>query len=247
MRFAIKRGPESLSVSVNGKAVPVAVKRNARARRLILRVDPKSGAPVVTLPHRMALREAALFVDRHAGWLERRLEGAADAPFCDGSVFPLRGEPCRVFLTGRRGLVRLCLDGEVRLEVPGDPEHAARRVTDWLKRQARRDLSEAVEFYAARLGRKHAGIRIGDARSRWGSCSSRGALAFSWRLVLAPPSVLRYVAAHEVAHLAEMNHSRAFWTLVRSLDPDFGASRLWLKENGAALHAVGRAGGPGTL
>jgi len=242
MRFALKRGPESLSIQAAGRELSVAVKRNARARRLILRLDAVSGLPVLTLPARTSLAQGEKFLSDHIGWLEARLaRRPSGAPFRDAALFPLRGAPCRIEHRGGRGLVRLedSVDALV-LSVPGDDAHLPRRVADWLKREARRDLESAVRRHAAALGKVPAAIRIGDARSRWGSCTSAGALSFSWRLILAPPHVLDYVAAHEAAHLVEMNHSRAFWALVRRLDPEHQAARAWLKRNGAGLHAIGR-------
>lgn len=243
MRFALKRGPEKLLVEVAGRELPVTVRRNPRARRLILRIDAASGLPVVTLPPRTALSQAEAFLGKHVGWLEARLgQAVRAAPFCRGALFPLRGSPCRIEHRGGRGLVRLDPAGEeTLLSVPGDVDHLPRRVADWLKREARRDLTAAVARHAERLGETPAGIRIGDARSRWGSCTSQGVLTFSWRLVLAPPHVLDYLAAHEVAHLAEMNHGPDFWATVARLDPHHRAARLWLKRNGAGLHAIGRS------
>jgi predicted metal-dependent hydrolase len=113
-------------------------------------------------------------------------------------------------------------------------------LVDWLKREARRDLEAAVARHVAALGKQPFALRVGDAKSRWGSCSARRVLTFSWRLILAPPHVLDYLAAHEVAHLAEMNHGARFWALVRQLDPKHEAARTWLKRHGGDLHAVGR-------
>jgi len=243
MRFPFTRRPEKLSVTVKHQSLPVTVKRNTRAKRLILRVDAATGAPVLTLPRRTSLHEAQLFVDRNSGWIERRLQGIQpSSSFADGLLFPLRGRDCRIVAHGGRGLARhFAGDDCDELHIPGAPEHVARRAGEWLKREARRDLEAAVDHYAAKLGRSPAALRIGDARTRWGSCTAGGRLTFSWRLILAPPSVLSYVAAHEVAHLEEMNHSRRFWAVVRRLDPKYAAARAWLKANGATLHAVGRA------
>ena len=243
MRFALKRGPEQLSVEIAGRDVSVTVRRNARARRLILRLDPATGSPVLTLPARTALAQGYAFLRKNIGWLEGSLGRACDGlPFADGAVFPLRGVPCRVVHHGGRGLVSLeASDGGLRLCVPGAAEHLTRRVQDWLKREARRDFEAAVARVAAQLGRSPSAIRIGDPKSRWGSCSSSGALTFSWRMIFAPAHVLHYLVAHEVAHLAEMNHGPRFWALVARLDPEHRQARSWLKANGAGLHAVGRA------
>jgi predicted metal-dependent hydrolase len=242
MRFALKRAPERLIVEVAEREYSVAVKRNKRARRLILRIDAASGLPVMTLPARTSLAEGERFLLKNLGWLEGRLGRRPPAiPFGDGGEFSLRGAVCRIAHCGGRGLIRLERDGDAqRLVVPGDIDFLPRRVADWLRREARRDIEAAVARHAQAIGRRPAGIRIGDAKSRWGSCSAQGALSFSWRLVLAPPHVLDYLAAHEVAHLAEMNHGRRFWALVDRLCPAHRPARAWLKRNGAELYAVGR-------
>ena len=128
-------------------------------------------------------------------------------------------------------------DGPV-IRVFGDPKFLPRKVGDFLKRQAKQDLSKAVSHYSNELGVKAKSITIRDTTSRWGSCSSTGALNFSWRIVLAPPEVLQYLAAHEVAHLREMNHSNRFWKLVEDVCPDMNAQKSWLKIHGSKLHAI---------
>jgi predicted metal-dependent hydrolase len=112
------------------------------------------------------------------------------------------------------------------------------RIEAFVKLLARHRLSDACDRYAAQVGRKHAGLTLRDTRSRWGSCSAAGKLMFSWRLAMAPPEVLDYVAAHEVAHLVEMNHAPAFWAVVARLMPDYQRHRNWLKQNGATLQAI---------
>jgi len=243
MRFALKRAPERLLVEFADREVAVAVRRNQRARRLILRLDSAAGMPVLTLPARTSLAQAEIFLGKHIGWLQSRLaREVAEVPFRDGSIFPLRGEACRIVHRGGRGLIALEEEegGESALMVPGDAPHVARRVTDWLKREARRDFETSVALYAKALRTEPKGIRVGDAKSRWGSCSAGGMLTFSWRLILAPPHVLNYLAAHEAAHLCQMNHGPKFWALVRYLMPHHHGAREWLKKNGAGLHAVGR-------
>jgi len=243
MRFALKRGPERLFAEIDGAPIEVGVRRNSRARRLILRLDARSGLPVLTLPPRTPLAQGEAFLRSHTAWLAARLgRRPAAVAFAPGALFPLRGTACRIEHRGGRGLVRAERTEEgLKLVVPGAPEHLPRRLGDWLKRQARADLERAVARHARALGKTPSAIRIGDARSRWGSCSATGTLTFSWRLVLAPPHVLDYLAAHEVAHLAEMNHGPRFWALVARLDPEHRAARAWLKAHGAALQAVGRA------
>jgi predicted metal-dependent hydrolase len=242
MRLARPRSSERLSIAAASGRISVVIKRNVHARRLILRVDESLGLAVLVLPSRTSLNQGERFLRDHLEWLEERLKRlAAPAPFADGTVFPLRGTLCRIRAKRGRGLVTLERgDGEHVLSVPGEPEFLARRVTEWLRREARRDLERAVAKHAEALGRKPGGLRIADPKSRWGSCSSKGVLTFSWRLVLAPPRVLDYLAAHETAHLREMNHGKKFWAWVEKLDPDYETARAWLNKSGVALSAVGR-------
>jgi predicted metal-dependent hydrolase len=125
------------------------------------------------------------------------------------------------------------------LHVAGQREHVARRVRDWLRAQARMELSTRSRTCAARIGRVIARVRIGDPKSRWGSCSAKGGLAYSWRLLLAPPEVVDYVVAHEVAHLVEHNHGRRFWALVDSLTQATQPAKLWLRRHGNTLLRYG--------
>jgi hypothetical protein len=165
-------------------------------------------------------------------------------PIADGASIPLRGELHLIrHAAGRRGTVTRAVDedGPVLL-VAGRVEHLRRRVLDFLKREARRDLERAVARHAMVLGVRPKAIRLRDQTTRWGSCSSTGTLSFSWRLVMAPPFVLDYLAAHEVAHLHEMNHSPRFWHLVESLCPRTSQARAWLNSEGLHLHAVGAEG-----
>ncbi|CAN1570678.1 COG1451 Predicted metal-dependent hydrolase [Rhabdaerophilaceae bacterium] len=158
--------------------------------------------------------------------------------FCDGVTIPLRGEPHRIVHTSpTRGVTRI-VPGEPlpHLLVHGTPEALPGRVLRFLKAEAEADLSAASARYAAMLGVSLGKITIKDTRSRWGSCSSRGDLAFSWRLILAPPFVLDYLAAHEVCHRLELNHSVRYWRHVRSVYPDFRVAENWLNRQGASLH-----------
>ena len=243
MRFAAELAADHLRQMIDGRAVFVPVRRSARARRMILRMDAARGGPVLTLPAGGSLAEARRFLDSHSGWLASRLARLPEArPFADDALFPLRGEACRIVHRDGRGVIRLeVTPGERRVIVPGAAAHLPRRLGDWLRGEARGDLAAAVSDHAAAISATVSALRIGDAKSRWGSCTRRGVLSFSWRLILAPPFVLDYLAAHEVAHLGEMNHGPAFWRLVARLDPDFERARAWLKTHGPGLHAIGRA------
>lgn len=233
--------PDHVLAEIGGEPVRIALNWSLRAQRYTLRLHQSSREPVLTIPVRGTLAVATDFLDRHRGWLRARLDALpAATPLVDGVTIPFRGEPLHIRHTGGRGVVRIVDDFAGRLLlVPGEAEHLPRRVTDFLKRAARADLEAATARHAAALGVRITQIRLGDPRSRWGSCSSTGAISYSWRIVLAPPSVLDYLAAHEVAHRREMNHSARFWKLVKSLCPDMEVQEKWLARNGASLHAVG--------
>ncbi len=229
-------------VSHDGATHRVRIKRVAAARRFTLRVRAASRDAVLTMPVRGSLVRAKVFVDRHAGWIGVRLARLpAGTPFGPGASVPVRGVPHEIeHRPGARGTVWV-EPGEVpKLCVSGEAPFVARRVQDWLVRQARADLTEAVARHAAALGTAPKRLTLRDTTSRWGSCSSAGALNFSWRLVMAPPHVLDYLAAHEVAHLRHMNHSAAFWVVVERLYPDVAGAEAWLKRHGTGLMHYGR-------
>ena len=234
-----RSAPASFPILAGDNLVEVAVRRNARARRYTLRLDRRGDGAVVTIPRRGSLAEAKAFVARHAQWIAERLAARPDTLEVPATV-PIRGLAHRVISTGSpRGRVRLVvLEDGPAIEIPGEAPHVRRRLADHLKKEARADLVAAVARHAETLGVRPAAIRLKDTTSRWGSASARGVLAFSWRLVMAPPFVLDYVAAHEVAHLREMNHSDRFWAICKSLCPRTEAAKTWLKQHGAGLHLL---------
>jgi hypothetical protein len=237
--------PDSIDVVVGAHTVPVRLRIHPRARRYLLRVGAGT-PPVVTVPPGGSLVGAQRFLAQHSTWLFRRLERRPQArPFVPGGTVPLRGVDHEIVRgPDHRGTVAIGAgpSGPI-LAVAGRPEHLPRRLTDWLIAQARADLEEAVFRYAAMVKRKPTAIRLRDTKGRWGSCSSRGLLSFSWRLILAPAFVLDYLAAHEVAHLRELHHGAAFWRLLRRICPETDRAEAWLKAYGSALHAIG-AGEP---
>jgi len=237
--------PQTFDIVCDGEIVSLRVRRNAQARRYTLRIHAATRDVVLTMPKRGSLREAKAFAERHAAWIATRLKRLPHAtPFAHGTVIPLRGVPHRIeHRPGARGTVwaECGDDGAQLLCVAGGEAHLARRVRDYLKREAKRDLEAASRRYAARLGVAVKRVSIRDQASRWGSCSATGVLSFSWRLVLAPPFVLDYLAAHEVAHLVEMNHSPRFWRTVIGICPDTRRAKAWLDAHGAELHRYGVA------
>ena len=241
---ATERPPiERLDISFAGVERSVVVRRNVKAQRYILRVRPATHEVVLTMPVRGNMAAAKAFLRRYEGWIETRLKSLPErVAFTDGAIVPLRGELHRiVHQTGRRGLTRIERDeaGYPVIAVTGDAEHCPRRVRDFLKRSAKADLEAATRLYAEQLDVSVKRIAIKDTTSRWGSCSSQGAIAYSWRIIMAPPFVLDYLAAHEVAHRREMNHSPRFWAIVRKVCEQTDAAEAWLKKNGSGLHRFG--------
>lgn len=227
----------------DGTEIPVPVRRSARARRMLLRVDPARGGPELVLPAGVRIDAAESFALRNLGWLRARLAHLpARTAFAHGAVVPILGRDhvIRHRPDQRGGVWRVeDPDDSVELHVSGAEQHLARRVTDFLKGEARRTIVPRAKLHAAALDRRIGRVTVRDTATRWGSCSSRGDLSFSWRLVLAPEEVLDYVVAHEAAHLVEMNHSTRFWDLVERLMPTYRRPRTWLKRHGSRLHAYG--------
>ncbi|MGZ9809294.1 M48 family metallopeptidase [Pseudoroseicyclus sp. H15] len=215
--------------------VKVALKRSARARRYTLRVSRTTGEAVLTLPTRAREADGLAFVAERESWLRRQLADCApELRPVPGGAIPFKGREVQLQPTK----VRRVTEAEGALLVPQDPALLAPLLAAFLKEEARAALVEASERYAAALGVRFGRVTLRDTRSRWGSCTAKGDLMYSWRLILAPPAVLDYVAAHEVAHLREMNHSPAFWSLVAQICPGEAAQRDWLKRHGADLHRL---------
>ncbi len=223
---------------VDGIDAPLALTVSPRAKRLSLRIDSGSGEVRVVVPRSVQEAEVARFVARNADWLRSRLAALPPRrPFTHGALVPYLGIDHRVLHDpGRRRPVERAYGTFL---VGGRVDHLSRRLTDYLKASARRELASRARDKAAMIHRRVAGITVRDTRSRWGSCSATGRLNFSWRLILAPESVLDYVVAHEVAHLHEMNHGPRFWSIVERLHPDMDGARRWLRAHGAGLHRYG--------
>ncbi len=262
-RLNLARG-ETIEVKIRGLNIPMVLRRSARARRFSLQVSEARRGAVLTMPLYSSFADADEFLSRHLDWLKERVAGLSGA----GAVHPRRhravarsracaplrgrGAPPRRGVgrgarrcEGRPGLAGRRARGQRRLPrlyVAGEEEHAPRRLLDWLKRQAHLDLKPRVDLHARRLNLTPKRLFVRDQTTRWGSCSTSGALSFSWRLVLAPPFVLDYLAAHEVAHLGHMNHGPRFWALVERTMPRHEEARDWLRKHGASLHRYGAEG-----
>jgi predicted metal-dependent hydrolase len=227
----------TIGLDVGGRVVQVVVRRSALARRTAIRVDPVRGV-VLVLPVRASRADAERFLLAHRAWVaERVAQLPAGQSLEPGQAIAILGEPhlIRHCPAARRGV--WIEAGELR--VSGLADQVPRRVAAFLRAHARKVIARHVAELSARLGRPVGRLTLRDTKSRWGSCSARGDLSFSWRLVLAPEWVLAYVVAHEVAHLVEMNHSPAFWAVVASMSPEAKQARAWLKRHGAGLHLIG--------
>jgi predicted metal-dependent hydrolase len=190
---------------------------------------------MVIAPSRPALDRAVEFAHSEADWIARQLaQVPSRVTLIPGARIPFRGQE-HIITRSDDGAVFVDTDA-CAIAVSGRLEHAPRRIFDFLKKQAKKELETAAFGYAARIGIKPRRITVRDTASRWGSCSSTRSLSFSWRLILAPPFVLDYVVAHEVAHLKEMNHGVHFWKIVRDLVGDVEKPQAWLRQHGSALH-----------
>ena len=229
-----------LLFEVAGRTAALEVTVSPRARAMRLRVDPRTGAVVLTLPRRMSRRKALEWAAGHRPWIERQLARVPEpVPLAPGAMLPLRDRPHLVdWDPARSRVVRL---EEGRILVGGPAEGLEGRLLRWLKRHALELLSAETREFASRAGVRVSRVAVGDPLSRWGSCSSSGAIRYSWRLLLAPDFVRRATVAHEVAHRVHMNHAPEFHTLVRELvGPDDKLARLWLRRNGPSLHRLAR-------
>ncbi len=208
------------------------IRRSDRARRVRVTVDPHLGVEVV-LPRRAREREAAAAVAQLRPWIERRLVEAQrlrERIAARGATVPYLGQT--LALAPQAGRVRVHRRGAQLLVPAGDPRPALER---WYRRTARDEIEPRVARATTRLHVDHGAISIRGQRTRWGSCSARGALSFNWRLLLAPEEVLDYVVWHEACHLEVMDHSPRFWGLVERHVPDYRVPRRWLADNGATL------------
>jgi len=251
LKFGLRARPvDELFVVHEERRFRVALKRLDSARRFTLRVRAATQDVVLTLPARANLRDAEEFAQRHAEWIAHRLARLPDCQaFVPDAVIPFRGAPHQ--LVHRPDARRVRGAGPVWIDAArqppaicasGEAAHFERRITDFFRREARREIEAAARGHVAAVGRAPISISLKDTTSRWGSCSARGALNFSWRLILAPPFVLDYLVAHEMAHLRHHNHSDDFWGLTKTLCPATAKAEAWLKLYGAQLHRYGRKG-----
>lgn len=230
-RMALGKMRDGMDRILVGGDIPVTLRRSGRARRMILRVTRVGGEVVLTLPSRTSMTAGRIFAESRVEWLRRTRAEMAPLQRADhGALLPVEGRARRIVPHDGR---RVELTDEALLVPQGRP--AGLVVEVWLKHLAQARLVAACDRHAAAAGRSFRALALRDTRSRWGSCSHDGRLMFSWRLAMAPPQVLDYVAAHEVAHLLHMDHSRAFWAATGRLVPDYARHRDWLRQHGHEL------------
>jgi len=228
-------------IHLDDPRVDVRLRVSAAARRFTLRLSPDGAGAVLTLPRGVSTSQARMFLLRQSDWLAGALaRHPGRIAVGEGMALPVEGEEVTVVLAPGPRRAPVLADGQLLLSGPGAP---GPRIAAFLKSRARDALVPAAQRYAAQLGREARAVSLRDTRSRWGSCSAAGRLSFSWRLAMAPPQVLDYVAAHEAAHLAEMSHAPRFWAVVEHLMPGYRPHRAWLKREGRRLHAFDFAAG----
>ena len=231
---------------LDGQSVAYAIRRSNRARHVRLTFSPSEGL-VIVLPRRCPLRHVPTVLEEKSRWIRKQLSHSLDAPargpegtLRDGQQVWFRGEAHSIRLVplaeGTRGSTLAIDEGMIRVHLhPRDQERAREILERWMRQQARERIEDRLRAIAVANGFIYGSVFIRDQRTRWGSCSRQGNLSFSWRLVMAPPEVLEYVVAHELAHLRELNHSSRFWRLLESLVGDPKPARAWLRQHGGSL------------
>lgn len=237
MKAASQSSPYFFEVKGLCAPLPVVVSRRRGARNMVLKYQPVAHTLQLSLPWHVSVKRGLVFIEEKRGWVLGQLARQPEKiPFTDGQVLPVFGKDYIITHVGGRGVVHL--DGD-RLVVPGDAMYVKRRVLEWIKKQALEIIRTNAESKAALLGVRIRKISVRDTRSRWGSCTRSGNLSFSWRMAFAPPEVLDYLVAHEVAHLKELNHGKMFWRLVGELCAGWKDARAWIKKYGNTLYRYG--------
>lgn len=229
------------TASVNlpgGGTADLRVRRSRRAQRLALRIMPASGEVELVVPIRASVKQGIAFAREKGSWLKAHLSKLPPpVPFADGAVIPVFDQPRRIRRTDELfGGIWLT---ETELHVAAPPETVPLVVRGWLRKQAKEELISRAENKSGLLNRPFRRVTVRDTASRWGSCSPKGDLSFSWRIIMAPEYALDYLVSHEVAHLQEMNHSRRFWAIVDDIADEPDRGRAWLRDHGATLHRFG--------
>jgi predicted metal-dependent hydrolase len=233
--------PDQEQILVAGRPAGLRWRRNSRARRVALRISPLDGEIIITLPPRASRHAGLALLRAHENWVADRLAALPKpSQWRSGGTVPINNIPHRIIHDPLwRGTARIALRPEPSITLGGGAEFLTRRLRDALIARARAQFTAKATAKAILINRRVTGLRIKDTTSRWGSCAPDGTLMFSWRLIMAPDFVQDYVVGHEVAHLREMNHSPAFWSLAERLTPHREAATQWLAAHGPALLRIG--------
>jgi len=225
------------TITVNNTPYPLKIRKNARAKRMVLRLSPCGQEVRLTLPRYVNEKTGYAFLTQQQSWLEQQLAEKSDiVAFAPDITLPLFGDTLTLRHTAQQRGTHL---NDTLLQVGGDIAYFPRRVEDWIRKQAKMRFSEEALTLAQTINQQPASVSIRSTTSRWGSCSRQRRLNFSWRLAFAPASVATYVIAHEVAHLQHFDHSPAFWQCVEAIDPEWKSAKSWLTEHGQTLHRYG--------
>lgn len=231
------------SVKIDDKELPVVIKENNRAKRMILRLSPDKSKLNVTVPIGSRSNKVHSFIINNKPWIADRLKKAEvknsiyDYSYEEGSIILFKGIDYQLVKGIGRGITHTDIDehNNHRLIIYGDDAHWPRRIADFFKKEVKKEVMPLIEKFSKQLDIGPKKVIYKDTKSRWGSCSSDGTISFSWRIIMAPSFVLHYLVAHEMSHLIEMNHSDNFWKLCKTLDSDMEKGRQWLKNNGHLL------------
>jgi predicted metal-dependent hydrolase len=231
---------ETTHIMLEGRAIALAIRRLQHARRITLRLSAARDGIILTLPKRTPVAQGMDFFHSKRAWILEHVASDSGVSIRDGAIIPILGTDC--IIRHRQGRGVTCLESRPEgnlLYIYGEPAFTQRRVCDFLKKHMLAHCTRRAKALATMIGKTVSGVRLRDMRACWGTCSAKGVLSFNWRLVFAPADVLDYLIAHEVAHLAEMNHSARFWKTVAILCPHAQTSRRWLRKEGHLLHRYG--------
>ena len=226
---------ENVNVKIGERVIPISVRRPHNAKRISLRISQAKNSVVLTLPKRASLLSGMKFLDSKSDWLLTNLEENPAITIYDGATLPILGKLYTIKRLNGRGVTQLDTEN-LQIVVHCQEEFITRRVKDFLKKFLQEECTKRAEHLAFALNKHIKKVIISEAMSRWGSCKKDGTLSFSSLLIFAPPEILQYIIAHEVAHLKEMNHSPHFWKVVEQLYPDMHCARKWLRKEGYRLH-----------
>lgn len=227
----------SLVIKIKNHHIKINVSHNKLSKNLRLSLNPAKKKFLLTLPYGTPANAAKSFIEKSSQWIEKRIELITNKsiPFKDGVFIPILGNNYQIKYISHK--TPRAFTKESNLIIQGS--NLEKIIKKWLKSQIALYLTKQSQLYASQINCSINKIKIKELKSSWGSCSSKANLSFSWRLVFAPIEVIKYICAHEVAHLIHLNHSKIFWHTVQNLYPNFKVQRLWLKNNGSKLFLYG--------